>query len=179
MKNWIDLERILITFILLLILANCYLLWRNLNPNINPNSRLSNISPWFKELMRSVYQEPFKHDHPLWIEIENLKGFTGRRLVVVIDRCTNCVIRSLKVWEEIIKAAGLPPTILVTKDPIEEVKKVLHQMEIKAEIISDPKGRLSQRLNAFFLPRVYAFENGRLVWKQGRIDIEGALAEVK
>jgi hypothetical protein len=52
-------------------------------------------------------------------------------------------------------------------------------MEIKAEIISDPKVRLSQRLNAFFLPRVYAFENGRLVWKQGRIDIEGALAEVK
>jgi hypothetical protein len=52
-------------------------------------------------------------------------------------------------------------------------------MEIKAEIISDPKGRLSQRLNAFFLPRVYAFENGRLVWKQERIDIEGALAEVK
>jgi hypothetical protein len=89
------------------------------------------------------------------------------------------VIRSLKVWEEITKAAGLPPMILVTKDPIEEVKKVLHQMEIKAEIISDPKGRLSQRLNAFFLPRVYAFENGRLVWKQGRIDIEGALAEVK
>lgn len=67
---------------------------------------------------------------------------------------------------EVVKATGLPKMVLVTRDPVKEAKRVLHQWQIEAEIVTDPEGTIAQKLNAFFTPRVYAFEDGRLVWKQ-------------
>lgn len=168
-------DRLLVVLIIVLVGANLWVVGREWLPKKPPSQ-----PEWYKELMEDIQRKPLENDPPLGTEIEAFKRFSGRRLVVVIERCTECVIRSLKTWAEVTKATGLPKMVLVTQDPVEEAKRTLSQWQIEAEIVTDPEGVIAQKLNAFITPRVYAFENGRLVWKQEMLQIgpENAL-EVK
>lgn len=174
-------DRLLVVLIVLLVGANLWLMGRNWFPSTHTShtSQSSKLPEWFKQVMQAIQQEPYKRDPPLGTEIKAFKQFSGRRLVLVIDRCTECVARSLKVWAEVTKATGLPKMVLVTRDPLEEAKQALAKWKIKAEILSDPKGSIAEKLNAFFTPRVYAFQDGKLVWKQDRLNPpQGDILEV-
>ncbi len=168
-------DRLLVGLILFLIIANGLLIGRNWFPQKPPSP-----PKWWLEMMKNLQQKPFENDPPLGIEVDTFKKFSGRRLVIVIDRCTECVLRTLKMWAEITKATGLPKMVIVTRNPLEEAKTILHRQKIEAEIVTDPQGSIAQKLNAFAPPRVYAFENGRLVWKQEILHLgQETLQEVK
>lgn len=105
-------------------------------------------------------------------EISELKPFKGKRLVVVIERCTDCIAGALKSWSEVVKRSGLPKMVLVTGDKPEQARQVLDKWGIDVEVVSDLKGEIIKKLNVFFTPRIYVFKNGQLTWKQNRPDVE-------
>ncbi|MFA0760382.1 MAG: hypothetical protein HZLCBSQH_000476 [Candidatus Fervidibacterota bacterium] len=170
------LDRVLIVLIVALVIANGLLIGRNWLPQKSPSSP----PKWWLEIIKTIQQKPFENDSPLGIEIDALKRFPGRRLVIVLDRCTECVLGTLKMWAEITKATGLPKMVVVTKDSLEEAKRILRQHGIDAEVVTDYQGSISQKLNAFAPPRAYAFESGRLVWKQVSLNLgRGTNLEVR
>lgn len=134
-------------------------------------SKVPRPKSYTEMLMEESWQKRLKEDPPLGTEVKELKGFKGRRLVIVIERCTDCVARTLKEWAEAIREAGLPNLVLVTGDQKEQAQQVLKRWQIDAEIVTDPKGEIAKKLHAFFTPRAYAFEGGRLVWRQERLDV--------
>lgn len=117
-------------------------------------------------LSPKAWKEKLKEDPPLGIEVEMLKKFQGKRLLIVIDRCTDCVAPQVKAWSEVAKEMGLAPILLVTQDREERARGVLGRWEIEAKVLWDRKGALKKKLNAFFVPRAYLFEDGVLIWKQ-------------
>lgn len=161
------LDRVLIVLIVALVIANGLLIGRNWLPQKPPSS----LPKWWLDMIKAVQQKPFENDPPLGIEIDTLKRFPGRRIVIVLDRCTECVLGTLKMWAEITKATELPKIVIVTKNPLKEAKRILHQNGIDAEIVTDYQGSITQKLNAFAPPRAYAFESGKLVWKQVSLNL--------
>ncbi len=147
--------------IVVLLLANLWVLGQQLGLPGAPRPK-----PFAEAVMEEIWRERLKNDPPLGAEVTELKGLRGRRLVVVVERCTDCVAQTLKDWAEAAKEAQLPSLILVTGDKIEDAQRVLDRWRIEAELVSDPKGEIAKKLNAFFTPRAYAFEDSRLVWKQ-------------
>jgi hypothetical protein len=87
----------------------------------------------------------------------------------------------LKEWAEAIKIAGLPRLVLVTGDLKEQAQQVLKRWQIEAEIVTDRKGEIAKKLNAFFTPRAYVLKDSQLIWKQERLNVapHGVLVEVK
>lgn len=156
-----------------LLLANLWMLGQQLGFSVAPRPK-----SFIETMMEEMWQKKLKDDPPLGIEVTALKGFKGRRLVIIIERCTDCVARTLKGWAETVKAEGLPKMVLVTGDKEEQAKQVLDRWQIEAEVVSDPKGEIAKKLHAFFTPRAYAFEDGRLIWKQERINM-GAFEAIK
>ncbi len=145
---------------------------------------------FFDTLLTDLLQVPMQKDPPLGSLLSHLPAFTnaplpkdfakGKSIVLVIDRCTPCLLPELQGWATALASAGLPPMVLVTKNDVASVQKVLVEKDITADILSDPQGAMAANLNAFFTPRAYAFEKGRLVWKQEVVDIapERATGEI-
>ncbi|MFA0761310.1 MAG: hypothetical protein HZLCBSQH_001416, partial [Candidatus Fervidibacterota bacterium] len=94
-----------------------------------------------------------------------------RRIVIVTERCTDCIAGILKQWAEIVEGTGLPKLVLITGDPKEQALQVLKRWQIEADTVTDSKGEIGQKLRAFFTPRLYVFEGGRLIWKQDKIRV--------
>ncbi len=165
-------QNVLLTgVIVVLLLANLWVLGQQLGLQGGPRPK-----PFAEAVMEEIWRERLKNDPPLGTEVTELKGFKGRRLVVVVERCTDCVAQILKDWAEAVKEARLPPLILVTGDKIEDARQVLDRWRIEARLVSDPKGEIAQKLNTLFTPRAYAFEDGRLVWKQEKVGLSPTLA---
>jgi hypothetical protein len=62
--------------------------------------------------------------------------------------------------------------VLVTGDRPEQAKQVLERWLIDADVVTDPRGEIAKKLNAFFTPRAYIFEDGRLIYKQDRFRVK-------
>lgn len=148
--------------VIILLGINLGLLWRQLK--LTP--RFYPTKSYVEAVMEKIWEKQLKKDPPLGTEMEELKDFRGTRVVIVIERCTDCIARTLKEWTEAVKWAGLPSLILVTRETEEQVRKVLKQWQIETEVVSDPGGEIAKNYNAFFTPRVYVLRDGRLVWKQ-------------
>lgn len=168
------LDKLLIVLIIILIGANLWVIGRN--HFFRPTTSLPS---WAEEMYKAIYEKPFKKDPPLGLEVKVMKQYPGRRFVVVLERCTDCVAQTLKAWSEIVKALGLPNMIVVTQDNLKQATETLHRLGIEAEVIVDSGGKIAQKLNAFFTPRVYIFENGKLVWKQEKLSPQEALSGVR
>lgn len=154
--------------IVLLLIANLWMLGQSLGFYLHQPRAKS----FLEALNEELWKKYLKQDPPLGIEVTELKPFKGRRLVIVIERCTDCVVQSLKVWDEVIKREGLPRLVLVTGDKKEEAEQVLERFKINADLVIDLKGEIAKKLNAFFIPRIYGFEDGKLVWKQEKFKIK-------
>lgn len=61
--------------------------------------------------------------------------------------------------------------VLITGDPKEQALQVLKRWQIEADTVTDSKREIGQKLRAFFTPRLYVFEGGRLIWKQDKIRV--------
>jgi len=153
--------------VVFLIAANLWILGRNLGLSFSPRSK-----SFLEKVLEETWQKKLKNDPPLRTEITELKRFKGKRVVIVIERCTDCVAQSLRTWSEVVRRKRLPKLVLVTGDSLEQAKQVLNHWQLDVEIVLDPKGEIAKKLNAFFTPRVYGFEDGQLIWKQDRIDIK-------
>ena len=161
-------EKLLVGVIVLLLVANLWMLGQSLGLHFHKPKPKS----FLEALNEELWKKYLKEDPILGTEIAELKPFKGRRLVIVIKRCTDCVAQSLKVLDEVIKREGLPKLVLVTGDRREEAEQVLKRFRIDAELVTDPKGKIAKKLHAFFTPRAYGFENGKLVWKQERFGLK-------
>lgn len=163
MKIW---EGILTVIVVLLLLANLWMLGRNLGLSLSPRPK-----SFLETVMEETWKKHLKEDPPLGTKVEELKSFKGKRLVIVIERCTDCVAEALKSWSEAVKRAGLPKMVLVTGDRPEQAKQVLDRWKIESDVVTDLKGEIAKKLHAFFTPRAYVFEDGRLIWKQDRLQV--------
>ncbi|MDW8028186.1 MAG: redoxin domain-containing protein [Armatimonadota bacterium] len=160
-------DKLIIGLIVFLLIANFWMLGRNLGLSFSPQPK-----SFLEAVMEETWKKHLKEDPPLGTEISELKPFKGKRVVIVIERCTDCVAQSLRAWSEAIKREGLPKLVLVTGDSEEQAKQVIEKWKIDAEIVSDKKGKIAKKLHAFFTPRAYAFENGRLIWKQEELGLK-------
>ena len=147
--------------------ANLWMLGRQLGLSVTPRSK-----SYLEILMEEIWQERLKGDPPLGTKIEALKDFKGFQVVIVIERCTDCVAGALKGWAEAIKMAGLSRLVLVTDNSKEQAQQVLKRWQIEAKIVTDIKGEIAKKLNAFFTPRAYIIEDGQLIWKQDKIRVD-------
>ncbi|MFZ8854187.1 MAG: hypothetical protein ACO2PL_19105 [Armatimonadota bacterium] len=156
--------------------ANLWMLGRQLGLSVTPRPK-----SYAEIVMQEIWQERLKGDPPLGTKIEASKGFKGLRVVIAMERCTDCIAEVLKEWAEAIRIAGLPSLVLVTGDLKEQAQQVLKRWQIEAEIVTDRKGEIAKKLNAFFTPRAYVFKDAQLIWKQERLNVtpHGVLVEVK
>jgi len=161
-------EGALTTAIVALLIANAWMLVRQLGLiQASPHQP----SSYMEAVMREIWEKRLKDDPPLGSELAPLRKFRGRCLVVVIERCTDCVIGKLKMLSEVAEKRGISRLVIITGDNRERAKQVLESCQIKAEIIVDPKGEFSKMLNAFFTPRAYIVENGKILWKQEELEM--------
>jgi len=160
-KRWKD--GAIVTAFIGLIVANAWMIGREMGLFVTPCPK-----SWLEVVTEELWLERLKSDPPLGIEMASLKAFKGRRVVIVTERCTDCIAGTLKRWAEVVKGARLPKLVLVTGDPKEQAQQVLKRWQIEANIVTDPKGVITQKLNAFFMPRIYVFDEGRLIWKQDK-----------
>lgn len=126
---------------------------------------------WAEVMAEELWRERLKGDPSLGAQVPPLKAFKGRRIVIVTERCTDCIAGILKQWAEIVEGTGLPKLVLITGDPKEQALQVLKRWQIEADTVTDSKGEIGQKLRAFFTPRLYVFEGGRLIWKQDKIRV--------
>ncbi|MEZ8221113.1 hypothetical protein GG496_001283 [Candidatus Fervidibacteria bacterium JGI MDM2 JNZ-1-D12] len=167
MEKWLG-DKLIVGLIVLLLVANLWMLGRNLGLSFSPQPPKS----FLESVLEETWKKYLKGDPPLGTEISELKPFKGKRLVVVIERCTDCIAGALKSWSEVVKRSGLPKMVLVTGDKPEQARQVLDKWGIDVEVVSDLKGEIIKKLNVFFTPRIYVFKNGQLTWKQNRPDVE-------
>ena len=57
-------------------------------------------------------------------------------------------------------------SVLVVQDKEGKVREVVARNGWKVTVIADEDGKIVRTLNAFFTPRAYGFEGGKLVWVQ-------------
>jgi hypothetical protein len=172
-ERWKDV--VIVITLVSLIVANAWMIGREMGLFVAPRPK-----SWLEVVAEELWREQLKCDPPLGIEVAALKVFKGRRVVIVMERCTDCIAGTLKRWAEVVKEARLPKLVLVTSDSKEQAQQVLKRWQIEANIVTDPKGVIIQKLHAFFMPRTYAFKEGRLIWKQDkiRVDAEEVIKEV-
>jgi hypothetical protein len=91
-------------------------------------------------------------------------------LVVVFGNCEGCGAQRLREWAEVL---GNWETwrkhlrsVLVVQDKEGKVREVVARNGWKVTVIADEDGKIGRTLNAFFTPRAYGFEGGKLVWVQ-------------
>ncbi len=161
------LERLLVIAVALLVVANLWMLGANLGLSLAPRYK----SP-LERMREEAWKELLQRDPPLGTEVAELKVFKGKRVVIVVDRCTDCGVRALKSWAEAVKGAGLPPRVLVTSERPEQVRQLLDRWQVDAEVLPDPKATIARKLHAFFTPRAYVVEDGRLTDKQDKFKVE-------
>jgi len=133
-------------------------------------------------LNQQRFQEALKNDPPLGfplekVGIENLAESELPILLVVLGRCEGCNERVVYEWVEMGKWETLSKAVrfvLVLQEGTEKVDEIGKDAK-GVSLVADEGGEIARRLNAFFVPRAYGFEGGKLVWVQR----EGNLGEVE
>jgi|GEM_PF-587795 len=90
-------------------------------------------------------------------------------LIVVLQECEGCSVSLARVWAELMSATTwrkICGIMLVIQEEETKVKTVAVKSGWKIPVIADEEGRVAKALNAFFTPRAYGFEGGKLVWVQ-------------
>jgi len=128
---------------------------------------------WDAELSQKRFHEALKNDPPLGFPLEeaginNLPEGEKPILVVVLGRCEGCNERVVFEWVEMGKWETLRKAVQFVLVLQEEERKV-EEIRRKAKgivFVSDERREIARRLNAFFVPRSYGFDGGKLVWVQ-------------
>lgn len=124
-------------------------------------------------LSRQRIQEALKND-PSWgfplerVGIPNLPEDKSPILLVVLGRCEGCNERVVFDWAEMGKWETLRKVVrfaLVLQEGAVKVEEVGKRAK-RVSLIADEREEIARRLNAFFVPRAYGFDGGRLVWIQ-------------
>jgi len=111
------------------------------------------------------------------VGIENLAESELPILLVVLGRCEGCNERVVYEWVEMGKWETLSKAVrfvLVLQEGVKKVDEIGRDAK-GVSLVADEGGEIARRLNAFFVPRAYGFEGGKLVWVQR----EGNLGEVE
>lgn len=90
-------------------------------------------------------------------------------LIVVLQECEGCPGSLARTWAELMSATTwrrICGAVLVVQKEKTKVKTVAAKGKWKVPVIADEEGRVAKALNAFFTPRAYGFEGGKLVWVQ-------------
>ncbi len=91
-------------------------------------------------------------------------------LVVTFGQCSECTISKLNSWIVMLErwAEEIKGVVVVT-EITEAVKDWQKEYRWQVPLVTDGKGEIIRKLNAYFLPRAYGFSpDGKLVWKQDR-----------
>lgn len=134
-------------------------------------------SKWVTKRIQNQFQEALKNDPPLGLKLTEigLSDFTADEpkalLLIVFGNCQGCEAREVQGWADALgnwetwKKAKVEG-ILVFQDYEEAIKRAAKEGKWKVKAITDERGEIAKRLNAFFLPRAYGFVGGKLVWVQ-------------
>lgn len=90
-------------------------------------------------------------------------------LIVVLQECEGCPGSPARAWAELMSTKTwrrICGIVLVIQEEETKVKTVAVKSGWKVPVIADEDGRVAKALNAFFTPRAYGFEGGKLVWIQ-------------
>jgi len=133
---------------------------------------------WQERERARAFQQALTNDPPIGTPLERLGlpslPFVPSRslpfLVVVFGGCEGCGAQRLKEWAEVL--GGWETwrkhlrSVLVVQDKEGKVREVVARNGWKVTVIADEDGKIGRTLNAFFTPRAYGFEGGKLVWVQ-------------
>jgi hypothetical protein len=133
-------------------------------------------------LNQQRFQEALKNDPPLGfplekVGIENLAESKLPILLVVLGRCEGCNEKVVYEWAEMGKWETLSKAVrfvLVLQEGVKKIDEIGRDAK-GVSLVADEGREIARRLNAFFVPRAYGFEGGKLVWVQR----EGNLGEVE
>jgi len=141
-------------------------------------------------LNQQRFQEALKNDPSLGfplekVGIENLPEDELPILLVVLGRCEGCNERVVYDWAEMGKWETLKKVVrfvLVLQEGTKKVDEIGRDAK-GVSLVGDEGGEIARRLNAFFVPRAYGFEGGKLVWVQkeanlGKVEILERFFEV-
>jgi len=133
---------------------------------------------WQERERARAFQRALTNDPPIGIPLERL-GLTSSLfvpsrslplLVVVFGSCEGCGAQRLREWAEVLGGWETWRKhlrgVLVVQDKERKVREVVARNGWKVTVIADEDGRIGRTLNAFFTPRAYGFEGGKLVWVQ-------------
>lgn len=150
---------------------------------------LAKVQAFWQERERAKeFQTALAKDPPIGTSLEHLglnrPPFTTHPslplLLVVFKGCEGCGAQKLKEWAEVL---GEWETwrrhllgVLVVQDKEEKVREIVKKNGWKVTVIADEDGRIGKALNAFFMPRAYGFEGGKLVWVQKEVGMGVAKA---
>jgi len=133
---------------------------------------------WQERERARAFQQALTNDPPIGTPLERLGlpslPFVPSRslplLVVVFGGCEGCGAQRLKEWAEVLGGWGTwrkhLRSVLVVQDKEGKVREVVARNGWKVTVIADEDGKIGRTLNAFFTPRAYGFEGGKLVWVQ-------------
>ncbi len=152
---------------------------------------------WQERERARQFQKALANDPPVGTSLERLgldhSPLATRHslplLVVVFGGCEGCGAQRLREWAEVLSNWETwrkhLKGVLVIQDKEEKVQEAVKRNGWEVTVIADEGGKIGKKLNAFFTPRAYGFEGGRLVWVQKRASIgvvevlESFLGQVK
>jgi len=121
-------------------------------------------------LNQQRFHEALKNDPYLGfplekVGIENLLKDELPILLVVLGRCEGCNERVIYDWAEMGKWETLKKAVKFVLVLQEDLKKIdeIGEKAKGVSLVADEKGEIVRKLNAFFVPRAYRFEGGKLV----------------
>jgi hypothetical protein len=131
-------------------------------------------------LNQQRFQEALKNDPPLGfplekVGIENLAESELPILLVVLGRCEGCNEKVVYEWAEMGKWETLSKAVrfvLILQEGLKKVDEIGRDAK-GVSLVADEGGEIARRLNAFFVPRAYGFEDGKLVWVQREGNLGG------
>jgi len=129
-------------------------------------------------LNQQRFQEALKNDPYLGFPFEkvgigNLAESELPILLVVLGHCEGCNEQVVYEWAEMGKWETLRKAVkfvLVLQEGMKKVDEVRGKAK-GVSLVADERGEIARNLNAFFVPRAYGFEGGKLVWVQSEVNL--------
>jgi hypothetical protein len=88
-------------------------------------------------------------------------------LLIAIGPCASCISSDLKEWQQVAERRDDLSVVLVSRDTRDRIEAFRESEGCSLPILDDPDGKVSQALNAVWVPRAYLLSpDGRLRWLQ-------------
>lgn len=138
------------------------------------------IDHWKLQLKTVKFKYSLQKDPPLGKHLSslpqlrpingiNLPDLRKPLLIIVLQGCDGCPGLLTRTWAELMSSRTwrrICGAVLVIQEEKTRVKTEFEKNNWKIPVVVDERNEIAKALNAFFTPRAYGFEKGKLIWIQ-------------